>query len=59
VARDFGRWRWTALVVRPGHVMIWFLVMASLSVDGTGLKALVCKYWSSSLLELLVYALRL
>ena len=49
---DFGRWRRTLAVVRPGQVVKWLCWMALSRVDGTGEKRLAWMKWSKSLVVL-------
>ena len=46
--RDWGRCLDMRLADRPGHEVKWPLLMATMKVELTGLKAAALNYWASS-----------
>ena len=54
---DSGRYFWTALTVRPGHVTNWLLCSALRRVALGGLNAAWCRYWMRLALDVMAYAL--
>ena len=58
VASDLGRCLCTSSDVRPGQVAKYLALMALVQVFTTGLKAHRCRYWTSSDLVFISYALQ-
>ena len=58
VARDLGGCLRTSSEVRPGQVAKYPASMALVQVFTTGLKGRRCRYWTSSALVFILYALQ-